>query len=272
MNVLQSAVISAYGYCRRLGLMRYRPIQNAFSAAYFQYKRMWEDPFAELMRLHPHLFMRGHILDVGANIGYTTVLFAQAAGRSGKVISFEPDEQNFALLTLNLRKRGLEQNVEPVRGAVGEKNGDAELWINPKHPADHRVITPTLSRQLQPTAARQPVSLWSLDEYLGEKHPGEPVCFVKVDVQGYEESVCRGMDETLRQNPQAVVALEYFPQGLRASGFEPENLLKFFRDRNYQAQLLRRGAPLRQIRYEDISRSIPADGYADLVFSQRSLC
>ena len=49
--------------------------RRAFVGSYFLYKRWLEDPFAALVRLRPGLFRGGHVLDVGANVGYTAAVF-----------------------------------------------------------------------------------------------------------------------------------------------------------------------------------------------------
>src|SRR5262245_13382224 len=62
------------------------------------------------------------VIDVGANIGYYTLLFAQKVGQRGRVFAFEPDPENFELLEHNVRQNGYD-NVVLVNKAVAEKTG-----------------------------------------------------------------------------------------------------------------------------------------------------
>ena len=113
-------------------------------SSYFLYKRYLEDPFAALARKRPELFRGGDILDIGANIGYTASLFAQAGDAEATVYAFEPEPFNFRLLQTSVRGRTLQEKVVPVQSAVGERSGEIELWINDHHHADHRIATDSL--------------------------------------------------------------------------------------------------------------------------------
>src|SRR5262249_36832247 len=67
----------------------------------------------------------GCVLDIGANIGYYTLLFARAVGPAGRVFAFEPEPENFDLLRQNVRSNGYE-NVRMENLAVADENG----WLN----------------------------------------------------------------------------------------------------------------------------------------------
>ena len=79
------------------------------------------------------------VLDIGANIGYYTLLAARLVGPTGQVIAFEPDQTNFALLRKNVEANGY-RNVVLVNKAVSDHNGTAELFLNDANPGDHRTI------------------------------------------------------------------------------------------------------------------------------------
>lgn len=62
------------------------------------------------------------VLDIGANIGYYTLIFAKIVGEDGKVFAFEPDPTNFALLKRNVEINGY-KNILLVQKAVSNKSG-----------------------------------------------------------------------------------------------------------------------------------------------------
>src|SRR5712692_4520252 len=105
-NSLVDPLISLYAWLNRRKAFELPAIQSLFVHTYFFYKKHFEDPFSQLILAHPGLFTRGHLLDVGANIGYTTVVFASALKSGDKVFAFEPERMNFDRLVENLARFG----------------------------------------------------------------------------------------------------------------------------------------------------------------------
>ena len=107
--------------------------------------------------------------------------------------------------------------------------------------------------------------LVSIDSFL-ESQPGS-VSFVKIDVQGYELAVCQGMQNTLRQNPDISIVLEFMPSAMRELGFDPADLIGFFIERGFEIYLihprgkLTRGMPI----------AIRDSSYFDLLFSRHPI-
>ena len=97
-----------------------------------------EDPFYNLTLKYPRLFESGHVIDVGANVGYTSLVFSKAISEDFKVFSFEPEPINFAQLEELL---GEVAEVELVQSVVGSKNGTVDLLIKEESHADHQVLT-----------------------------------------------------------------------------------------------------------------------------------
>lgn len=245
-----------YALGRKSGFLDTAPGQWLFSRAYFLYKRLLEDPYADLLRRFPALLRGGNVLDVGANIGYTALLFSRAIDPEFKVYAFEPDEFNFRLLD-RVSARG---RIRAIRSAVGDSDGSAELSINPCHHGDHRIVTAASSDSIR-------VPLVALDTFVAKQQGPFPVRFIKVDVQGYELAVCRGMERTLAQNPQAVVALEYMPQALRGLGFEPQELLRWIAEKHFSVHVLEDNGALEPAAAD----RLPADGYVDLLLTHDKL-
>ncbi len=261
-------LLSFYSWANRAGLLRSPRVQSFFSKAYFFYKACVEDPFTPLVRLRPDLFAGGNILDVGANIGYTAALFSKVLTPGFCVYAFEPEARNFEMLKRALAERHLAEKVVPWRAAIGDHEGSAELWLNPSHHADHRMVTPDFCGEPGFRRETQNVPVMRLDNFCAREIPQSPICFIKIDVQGYEESVCRGMSETLRKNSQALVGLEYYPYGIESLGFKAPDILHFFQDREYYVFSLTRRRGLEPAEYAGIPKSVGPKGYIDLLFSK----
>ncbi len=176
----------------------------------------WEP---ELQRLLRAMDLRGSVcLDIGANIGVHTLALSRLVGPAGRVYAFEPEPHNFALLEENLRLNGA-TNVTALCTAVGDATGTCRLATNPRNRGDNRVLTGG-------AWASGEVPITTVDESLPVLS-GATVKFVKIDVQGYEHHVIRGMQATLARNPDAILAIEVFPAALRAAGTSPRKLIEY---------------------------------------------
>jgi FkbM family methyltransferase len=261
-------VTGLYSLARRSGLLESASGAKLFRASYFLYKRYLEDPFAGLARQHPDLFRNGDILDIGANIGYTATLFAQAADPGAKIYAFEPEPFNLRLLQAAVRDRKLQDRIVPVHSAVGNACGEIELWINDHHHADHRIATDSLrSKGERAHDCYVRVPIVSVDAFVTQLRTTRPICLIKIDVQGYELSVCQGMAEVVAQNPDASVAVEYMPEAMQDLGYEANALLDWFEQRGFRMYSMGKSGRLTKGMSEELSLK----GYVDLIFSRREL-
>jgi FkbM family methyltransferase len=143
------------------------------------------------------------IVDVGANIGYTSLLLAQAAGRGGRVLSFEPSSTNL----VELRRNCSATAFAPIRvegKAVGDRCGRTRI---------SRELNATVTASAE-TEATEEVEVVVLDGFLEE-----PPDLIKIDVEGFEEKVLAGARQTLEQH-RPNLFLELHPQllpGVEAS-------------------------------------------------------
>lgn len=265
-----SLLTGAYGLARPDKLLQIGLFRKAFVYAYFLYKKLFEDPFWNLVRRKPELFQQGDILDVGANIGYTSCVFATVLRPGSKVYAFEPDELSFGLLEEAVRSKNLSGAIEAMQMAVGSSDGRLKFWHNEKHSADHRVVTEHFGSSCPEGTKITTVPATTVDTFVRNRNL-QNISFIKIDVQGYELAICEGMKNTLERFPDACVCLEYSPDALRELGFEPAKLLDFFRPRGYQLFVLTREDL--QLVADDASfeSCLNKHGYVDLLCSTRAL-
>jgi FkbM family methyltransferase len=257
---------NVYALARKTGLLDTALGQRAFAASYFLYKRYLEDPYHDLVQRHGELFQGGNILDIGANIGYTAQVFSRAVDAKYKVFAFEPERFNYALLERSARAPKARGRIVPILSAVGDQDGVIELWENEHHHGDHRILTDQFRQATAPSGSIQ-TPLLRIDSFV-EKQPGEfPVRFIKVDVQGYEFPVCKGMEWTLSGNPRAILALEYMPEAMHELGFQPDDLLTWLRERDYQVYTIEKHGHFRA----GVGNLAEGQGYVDLLFSREKL-
>lgn len=154
------------------------------------------------------------VVDVGANIGYYTLLAARLVGPEGKVYAFEPDPTNFALLQKNVEANGY-QNVVLVNKALSNKNGKTKLFINPANRGDHRVYDSGDGRE------SREIEMVTLDSHLGKKK----VNFIKMDIQGAEPLALEGMKKTIKASKGLKLITEFSPDSIKLCGSDPRKYL-----------------------------------------------
>jgi len=181
------------------------------------------------------------------------------------VYAFEPDRNSYELLREVIRRKGLEGCVEPLNIAVGGEEGELEFWHNKSHSADHRIVTEEFRRALPENERVVRVPVTTVDRFV-ESQRIENLSFIKIDVQGYELAVCRGMSETLKRFPRLVVCLEFAPESLRDLGFEPHELLQFFLSRGYRMSVVTREATVPVPDESAVQQIVGQAEYADLLF------
>jgi FkbM family methyltransferase len=260
----------AYNLARSAGLFEMPWFKRLFLFSYFLYKRWYEDPFWALAKRSPELFTCGDILDIGANIGYTACVFAAARKPPAKIYAFEPDRASFATLGETIRRENLADTVEVFNMAVGKEDGSLEFWHNEEHSADHRVVTEQFKTSRPAGERVTTVAVTSVDNFVAARNL-QNVCFIKIDVQGYELAVCEGMGKTIARFPEMCIAFEYAPDGMRELGFEPSALLDFFRKAGYQLHILTRAATTLARDNQAIDLAVKRSGYVDLLCSRKIL-
>jgi FkbM family methyltransferase len=175
---------------------------------------IWAAAETELCKREIRAGMR--VVDVGANIGYFSLLFARLVGPTGRVYAFEPEPRNFELLRRNIARNGY-TNVTTVRKAVSRASGRQQLYKSPDNLGDHRLAHGPADRD------SIDVAVVALDEFFaGDSR----VDFIKLDIQGAEYGALQGARALLaRSNPLCLVT-EFWPAGIRACGDDPEHYLR----------------------------------------------
>ena len=154
------------------------------------------------------------VVDIGANIGYYTLLLARLVGLTGEVIAFEPDPNNYRLLVKNATRNQFE-TITAVNKAVVNYNGPARLFINKGHRGDHRIYA---GEELRSSVY---IEATTLDAHL----TGRPIDVVKMDIQGAEMLAFEGMTETISLNPRLMIFTEFSPHHLEKCGTQPSAFL-----------------------------------------------
>jgi FkbM family methyltransferase len=150
----------------------------------------------------------GTLLDVGGNIGITTVSML-VAGQVSRAIAVEPDPTNFRLLEHNVRLNGLEDRARCIRMAASDTRGELELELCDYNPGDNRIRI--ADPGATPSSHMVRVAAAPLDECITD-----PIDLLWIDTQGHEAHVLRGAQRLISSGVPTV--LELWPHGLAAAG------------------------------------------------------
>jgi len=167
-------------------------------------------------------------VDIGANIGYFTMLASNKLGSKGKVYCFEPDRDNFSVLKKNVESNGY-WNVTLVNKAVFNREGKATLYKSGASNTDHSLYKDALIDQ----KGFEEVDIISLDHY-----PIGKIDIIKIDAQGAELDILLGMTDILTQD-SLIIFMEFWSKGLYKIGKEPQEILDILWKNNFKLYEIR---------------------------------
>tara|TARA_B100000941_G_scaffold194735_1_gene141048 strand:- start:1610 stop:2443 length:834 start_codon:yes stop_codon:yes gene_type:complete len=161
------------------------------------------------------------VLDIGANIGYYTALLSQEAGDNGLILALEPDLESYKYLSQSIRS--LENNnVLSFPVAASNLSQRLPLYISKENRGDNRLYKNNQKRDCII------VDCLTIDE-LSTKTKIESFDLIKIDVQGYEPKVFKGMGNTIKSSRNLTILTEFWPKGIMEAGESPANFLRTLR-------------------------------------------
>ena len=160
------------------------------------------------------------VLDIGAHIGYFTLLMARLTGESGRVIAFEAHPDNAALLRKTIAESG-HTNVVIENKAVTSRTGPLLLFAAREGTVDHRTIDVFEDR------GRIGVEGVALDDYFPAH---AKVDVIKMDIQGAEGHALVGMQRVIARQDRLALITEFEPWGLDHSGMRAHAYLSLIHD------------------------------------------
>jgi FkbM family methyltransferase len=145
-------------------------------------------------------------------------------GRTGRVYAFEPDPVSFKILDQNVRLNGLKNVILEQKAASSEK-GSIELYLAGTNKGDHRIY------QTEENRPFVEVDAITLDEYF-QNYDGR-IDFVKIDTQGAEVLILKGMERLLGSNADIRMAIEFWPYGYCELGGSGEECLDILQSHDF---------------------------------------
>jgi len=163
-------------------------------------------------------------LDIGANVGYFSLLASKAVGTSGIVIAVEPSQRELEILLKNIRQNKAE-NIAVVSLATAQANMLASLNIEPEHTGLNKISEDSTASLKQPaltTALQQIVPPTLL-----------PIHLAKIDTEGYELFSLLGIKELLEKKAILRIVIEISPEFLKEHGQRHEDIYELLEGYGY---------------------------------------
>ncbi|MDP2683739.1 MAG: FkbM family methyltransferase [bacterium] len=167
------------------------------------------------------------VFDIGANVGYYSVLASKLVGKDGKVFAFEPDSQNLKLLYKNLRINHC-NNVVVSESALGNKQGKLTLTQDVSNPGESSLSVLKHGNKVL-------VDVITLDKFV-KKQKIRTIDLIKMDVEGAELNVLRGGLKTLQNNKKIKIFIECNPSTLKDFNEDKIVLCAFLKGLNFDIQ------------------------------------
>jgi len=164
-------------------------------------------------------------VDIGASIGFYTLLFSKRVGNNGKVFSFEPNQERFTILSENIKINNY-QNIVNEKKVVSDSSGLVSLNGNK-------------------------FEAISLDDYF----QGKKIDFIKVDVDGFEKKVIDGAISVLENNKNIKLMMEYYPPGLEKFSGNPISFVIKLESMGFE--IFDINQKMKQVSPEELANSYP---------------
>lgn len=155
-------------------------------------------------------------LEVGANIGYFLLIEAKIIGKGGKIYGLEPDPRSFKILKENIKINRIKDNVEIYNIAAGNKEGKEKFFLS-----NHYNLSGFTEDKSNSDGKWIDVKIVKLDNFL----KGKKIDFLRMDVEGYEFEVLKGMKDLLK-NVQGMF-IEVHHKILKDLGTRPEEFYEW---------------------------------------------
>ena len=190
------------------------PKKGAIHRDLFLYKK--REPVCTNYLMRSGILKAGDVvLDIGANIGYYVLVESQLVGKTGKVYAVEPIQSNFRLLNKNVQLNNL-TNTSTFRFEFGDEDKKSEIYVSDKsnlcavkkEAAGGKVI------------GTEEVYMETVDSFFKDKPSPN---FIRMDVEGFEYEIIKGMPRTLKSDVQILAELHPFRRYI-----DPEKLNEMF--------------------------------------------
>ena len=172
------------------------------------------------------------VVNIGANIGYYTLIAANRVGPNGRVYAFEPEPKNYKLLVKNIKENDY-KNVIPLQAAVTNKQGTLKLFLDKLNFGAFSLA----EQNVREENGFVEVETTSLDRFFEKYSKDFKVDIIQMDTQGSEGLILEGAQRIISNNKLKII-MEFWPYGLKNMGTEALDLLGKIEDYGFGIGLI----------------------------------
>lgn len=195
------------------------------------------------------------VVDIGANVGFLTREFATGVGRSGQVFAFEPDPATYECLAFNTQPM---PQVTLSGTALSDRVGHMTLYLHPTSGMSNSLVNAWEG------AHSIEVKTSTFDAWAAEAKPAA-IRLVKIDVEGAEAHVLRGMEQTLSAETAPQIIMEFCPKNLGGPEVERE-IFRRLSGHGYAVQLIDSAGGCHKVEGpEEVRGCLNENDYANLL-------
>jgi FkbM family methyltransferase len=159
------------------------------------------------------------VVDIGAHIGYFTIILSDLVGNDGKVIAFEPNPTTFSILKKNIETNSL-SNVILENLAISDI--ESEQYIKESNESASSSIDKNYTDGIK-------INTITLDKYFKNKE----INFIKIDVQGSEFNILNGSIKTFRKKPKCIIEIHPSIFDSKGEKISSKEIIKILKNFNY---------------------------------------
>ena len=252
------------------GLKYFLKAAKSLGIANKTYKKKLDDNFYMLLKPTEHiqqqLFWYGYyekelgillkkivranevFLDIGANIGYFSLLAATNSS-SSRVISFEPVKKLFQELNENISINNI-KNITPVNAAVGEINEEREIFLS----APGNMGMSSFQQPENYSGKKEKVTVIAIDDWFKTSGLAK-IDLIKLDIEGSELTALKGMKEVL-QKQRPVLIIEINPETLSLFSLKPFDICNYLNQLNFEGFIIAENGGLEDVRQNEIKQTM----------------
>jgi FkbM family methyltransferase len=202
----------------------------------------WELEGDVIRVLRTFLTQQSVVLDIGANVGLYTALVASIVKQYGRLFAFEGNPRVFAALQRTLVANEVIENpnITAANLLVSDRSGRGILHYTEEWPVGGTMSDiPLMGGERHSVEA----TMTTIDDYLPRDLA---VDLVKIDVEGQEPAVIRGMEQTIARSPNIRLIIEFAVQMLKHSA-DPIEFVDYVRELGFHILRIRRGFKIERI-------------------------